>query len=154
MGRLKDAVVFTREDADRLLAAAEDRAVITVPEGVTVIDRDAFSNRPEIRRVILPESVTAILDSAFYRCRDLEEINLPKRLSRLGKYALSNTGIRKIAVPEKITRLRDGTFALCSMLAEVRLPENLKTIGEEVYNFFLKLTVILLKILNKNIFKL
>ena len=134
MGKRRDAVVFTREDADRLLEAAEDRTVVTVPEGVTVIDRDAFSNRPEIRRVTLPETVTAILDCAFSRCGSLEEINLPKRLSRLGKYALTGTRITKIDIPEKITRLRDGTFALCSMLAEVSLPGKLKIIGQDVFN--------------------
>lgn len=49
--------------------------VLTVPNGVTVIESSAFSNNTEITEVILPESVTLIKGLAFKNCVNLNKIN-------------------------------------------------------------------------------
>ena len=47
-----------------------------VPDGVTTIGRNAFSNNIRLTSLTLPPSVTTIETYAFYGCHNLEEINL------------------------------------------------------------------------------
>ena len=46
----------------------EDETVITVPDGVTTIGKDALCGLQSVIAVTLPESLKVINDGAFYGC--------------------------------------------------------------------------------------
>lgn len=56
--------------------------VVTVPDGITVINEWAFDSSA-VTKVILPETLEEIQNYAFFDCTELEEITLPASLTIL-----------------------------------------------------------------------
>lgn len=61
----------------------------SVPNGVTRIQSDAFSNNIYLTSIILPDGVTDIGYSAFVYCENLESLFLPDSVSSVGKEPFS-----------------------------------------------------------------
>jgi hypothetical protein len=68
-------------------------SVVTVPDGVTDIDRDAFKNCTSLKEITIPNSVQSIGDWAFEGCTNLE-ITIPKTVKTIGTDAF--TGCKKV----------------------------------------------------------
>ncbi|MBR6705423.1 MAG: leucine-rich repeat protein [Clostridia bacterium] len=126
--------VLTCDGVQDLLRTRESGETFTVPEGVTVIGREAFRDLQLIKRVVLPASVAVIENNAFDACSDLEEIALPDGLIRLGDSAFAHTKIRKAIIPESVKEIGAFAFFSCSSLAAVSLPSGLNRIGKSVFH--------------------
>lgn len=85
--------------------------IITIPEGVTEIEDEAFAFREDIHEVRLPLSMKRIGKSAFQECVNLEKINFPHGLEKIG----------------------DAAFCNCLSLVKPKLPESVK-IGELAFH--------------------
>lgn len=102
---------------------------VVIPEGVTEIKRGAFQVCTGLQRVILPKTIRIIdgertyyddgyglyYDSgAFSGCNNLEEINLPEGLGKIGEVAFSGcTRLRNITIPPNLEFIGDDAFADC-----------------------------------------
>lgn len=133
--------------------------VVTVPEGVTVIDQSAFYGCFEMEEVILPKGVTRIERSAFAECQNLKRVALPLGLDAIGDTAFENCqklvdielplslqyigrmafakclSLQKITIPKNVTRLQYGVFMANSSLETVTLPLYMSSIGECAFYF-------------------
>ena len=47
-----------------------------IPDGVTVIEREAFEDRKDLKRMIIPDTVTEIGDGAFEFCFELKRVTI------------------------------------------------------------------------------
>ena len=56
---------------------------ITIPDGITTIGYQAFSNCTNLTRVTIPPSVTTIGYEAFYLCTSLAEITVPTSVTNI-----------------------------------------------------------------------
>ncbi len=92
-----------------------------------------------LRRIILPEGVEEIGEMAFEAASDLEMVNIPSSIKKLGEYCFGNCsslGIDSLVLPEGLELIDEGAFTYCSSLnGEVALPSTLKQIGD--YAFYL-----------------
>lgn len=87
-------------------------AIVTVPEGVTKIGKDAFRDNDHVREIRLPDGVTEIADFAFNGCDSLEVVILPSSLQYIGKYAFSLcTSIKSIVIPANVHSVGKHAFA-------------------------------------------
>ena len=87
---------------------------LSLPEGLTVIDRDAFYGHSELQgELVIPSTVTEIQDFAFYGCSGL-------------------TGA--LVLPDGITKISDYSFRGCEGLTSVVIPEGVSYIGEEAFD--------------------
>lgn len=134
----------------------QDIKTVSMPESVTVIDDEAFSNCNELYEVelssnilrigyeafancgaleslSLPEVLTEIENGAFSECWNLKEIKIPDAVTRLGSRAFRNTRIEEVSIPEEITYIDSDTFASCRELKRVILPDNLKSVGPRAF---------------------
>ena len=89
--------------------------IITIPEGVTEIEDEAFVFREDIHEVRLPLSMKRIGKSAFQECVNLEKINFPHGLEEIG----------------------DAAFCNCLSLVKPKLPEGVKN-GELAFHHTLE----------------
>ena len=48
-----------------------------IPDGVTVIEREAFEDRKDLKHMIIPDTVTEIGRDAFNGCSALEDVVIP-----------------------------------------------------------------------------
>lgn len=132
----------------------------TVPNGVTTIGDFAFA-RSSISKVVLPEGVTTIGYGAFYHCDNLEQISIPKSVTKIEGFAFQNTPYldsfmtngensylvvgadillayngndADVVIPDGIKQIAPGCFTNHTEIATVTLPDSLKIIGEDAFN--------------------
>ena len=97
---------------------------------VTRIDYQVFLGANWIRTLVLPEGLTFIGSNAFSNCSSLSSVVLPSTLASTGISAFSGcTSLAFVALPEGLTSVDLGTFEGCTSLTSVSLPSTLKTIG-------------------------
>lgn len=93
---------------------------VTVPEGITEIGDNAFSECPSVTEVMLPDSVTVIGESAFLRCGMLNRVHIPKGLTRIGNYAFFNcNALKSIDIPAETEYVGKQAFGRCESLREI-----------------------------------
>ena len=102
---------FTIDENGVLTKYTGSDAVVTVPDGVTAIGKEAFYAKSAITEIHLPTGITSIGDSAFRSC----------------------TGLTEIVVPDSVETIGDDAFYDCSSLASLRLSQGLKTLGTNVF---------------------
>ncbi len=85
-----------------------------VPEGVTIIGKNAFRGCMNLVTVTLPNSVTRIEDDAFNSCSALKSITLPEGLKSIGSCAfLSCRNLTSVTIPERVETIGKNAFARC-----------------------------------------
>lgn len=125
---------FTIDENGVLTKYTGSDAVVTVPDGVTAIGKEAFYAKSAITEIHLPTGITSIGDSAFRSCTGLTELHLPTGITSIGANAFrSCTGLTEIVVPDSVETIGDKAFYDCSGLASLRLSQGLKTLGTNVF---------------------
>lgn len=119
---------------DGYLGEGEGTAV--VPDNVfgypvTVIGETAFMSETGVKHVILPEGITTIEDQAFANNSEIESIQLPGTLQKIGYSAFEFChGLKEITIPEGVTFIDTDAFWGCENLKLIVLPSTLEEIGE------------------------
>lgn len=103
---------FLCDESGGLLHYLDNNPVVEVPDGITIIQEEAFHDKCELKSVFIPDSVRSIREEAFSDCHKLEHVQLPNGLRRLTR----------------------GMFANCESLKSLTLPQTLKKIESYVFN--------------------
>ena len=129
---------------------------ITVPEGITAIEDEAFFECESLRTVNLPRSLKKIGSDAFRRCRNLRAIEIPSGIRTIGKRAFGECNSlrdkngftivskivldyrpqasdKDISLPDDIVKINDGAFSECKKLTCITIPNGVKSIGAEAF---------------------
>ena len=105
---------------------------IIVPDHVTAVIPFVFTHRvgktEYIKKIILPEGLTEINENAFSDLKRLEEVVLPSSMRKIGKRAFYNTGLKSLSLPEKLEKIGESAFAE-TFIKEVHIPKSVKEIG-------------------------
>ena len=133
---------------------------IILPEGITFIDKSAFSNSG-LKAITLPESLEGIGQSVFLGTQ-LKEITIPANVVGLGTSAFEGSdagtmplekvifkgskimgiepytfkncvNLKEITLPESLTIIEYGAFFGCSSLTKVVIPNNVDEIGKTAF---------------------
>ena len=81
------------------ISYADDGKVLTLPENLTVIAKEAFCGDTSIQKVVLQEGVTSIQSRAFADC-SLLEIQLPASLTYIAEDAFEDTDLQTFTAPK------------------------------------------------------
>ena len=94
---------FTVEEiADSAFFEAEGITEVVVPGTVKRIGIMAFCKVKELERVTLCNGVTTIDQDAFTGCKVLSHVKLPQTLKYVGTFAFLNCNISEIELPEEL----------------------------------------------------
>lgn len=100
---------------------------------VTKIGEYAFKGST-VTSVSMPEGITSIDYNAFFGCQNLESVALPESLTTLGSYAFYSCKLLKtIKIPSGVTAIPGQCFDGCSSLESVTIPEGVTTIGWDAF---------------------
>lgn len=105
---------------------------VVIPKEVTVIGKKAFYQNRDIKEVSFAGDVSEICDEAFYMCGFLGKITLPNGLRRIGKDALSATGITNINLPKNLTTIDEGAFS-SSDLTSITIPKGVDFVAPSLW---------------------
>ena len=134
---------FTIDENGVLTKYTGSDAVVTVPDGVTAIGKEAFYAKSAITEIHLPTGITSIGDSAFQNCTGLTELQLPTGITSIGDSAFQNcTGLTELQLPTGITSIGDSAFRSCTGLTELQLPTGITSIGANAFRSCTGLTEI------------
>lgn len=107
---------------------------LVVAEGVTAIEHAAFFSCVALEQVQLPRSLTRLGCRCFMNCSSLTEVTFSHGLLEIGEGAFMNCeNIKTLALPDSVTRIGENAFRSCSALGTVKLPEKLKVIGRKAF---------------------
>ena len=106
----------------------------TLPQGLTVIENNAFSDCSSLTDIVIPDSVTEIEATAFSNCTALESITLSQNIKEIRNGTFYNcTALKSIEMPLKLKSIENSAFQGCSALTNVTLPESVTSIGERAF---------------------
>lgn len=85
---------------------------IDLPEGVTVINQDAFVDCDSLRHVNLPSTLVEIGRGVFFECDNLEQITIPASVKSIGEYCfMCCPHLKRVynlsPVPQRVVELFD-----------------------------------------------
>ena len=104
---------------------------VVIPDGVQIIDDDAFSGCQSMQSVSIPDSVTQIRDRAFRSCSELRSVTIPTGVTAIGSEAFCRcSSLQSITLPDSVTRLGDSMFLYCPKL-QGTVYENAVYLGNE-----------------------
>ena len=117
--------------------------VVTIPEKVRVIAREAFKDKTRVTEVHFSEGLTEISEGAFERCINLTHITLPNSLKLIGKKAFSRCyNLSFIAFNDGLETIEEEAFSFCSKLRMVHMGKSLSSIDSSTFNDCNKLSYI------------
>lgn len=100
---------------------------ITIPEGVEIIEDNAFSGCSELVYLTLPKTLRTIGNGAFTDCTALVSLNLNSGLETIGDGAFRNCdGLVKVKIPHTVLTVGEDAFSDCDKLETVIAPEETK----------------------------
>ena len=75
-----------------------------------------------VESIVIPNSVTSIGDNAFSNCSSLSSVNIPNSVTSIGQYAFWKcTNLTSVTIPNSVTSMDFGAFYFCEKLKEVTL---------------------------------
>ena len=122
---------------DKALRSHQAKYVVTSininPDEYDAIGENAFDTFSSLTEVTIPEGITRIDREAFSGCWRLKKISLPKTLRSIGSEAFAETGLESIEIPEGVTEIGDRVFYLCDKLEKVVIPSSVMKIGKDLF---------------------
>lgn len=116
--------------------------VVSIPDGIETIAKDAFLNNTTMEKVIFSASVTRIEPFAFWGCSNLKEVSFGKGLKKIDDYAFANAyGLQKLAIPETISEIGIYAFEDCHYLTDITIPYTVLAIHETAFEGCCRLVI-------------
>lgn len=85
---------------------------------VEIIDKNAFKNNKNIKKIVFSNTITKVGPFAFSGCSKLKEVQLSCNLQIIGKYCFYNCGLlEKLFLPFELIKIEKYAFANCYNLS-------------------------------------
>ena len=97
---------------------------VTIPDGYTALNGNAFKNCYGLKSVTIPGSVTKINYNAFEGCKNLSSVTLANGSSNLtfgNTVFLNCTSLNSVTLPARLNDLGAGIFQGCTSLSELSI---------------------------------
>ncbi|MBD9248038.1 MAG: hypothetical protein EGQ60_04295 [Clostridiales bacterium] len=95
---------------------------VTIPEGYTTIEGNAFQNCYGLKSIAIPASVTKIQYNAFEGCKNLSSVTFADGSADLSfgnKVFLNCTSLNNLTLPARLSNAGYGSFQGCTALSNL-----------------------------------
>ncbi len=110
---------------------------VTIPEGVRLIEYNAFFGCTALTTVVLPSSLEEMTEYTFYQCTNLKTVSLDtanSKLTKIGQYSFADCGkLTGFDIPSSLKELEEGVFAYCSSLKKIIIPDTVEKIDRSAF---------------------
>ncbi len=120
------------EIANGLFSEKDELKSVVVPGTIEKIPLGAFANCGDLEYIAIEEGVLEIQTSAFYGAEDLETLILPNSLKTIGNTAFGLMGVEELTIPEGVETIGELAFYGSDDLEIVSLPSTLKSISHKI----------------------
>lgn len=93
-----------------------------------------FSDRADIRKIVVQNGVTSIGNYAFYGCENVTSVTLPATVTQIGKLAFYGCrNLSSLTLPDSLTMVEDYAFAKASGLGTIAFKGSAPLFGAGVF---------------------
>ncbi len=104
----------------KAFAGHSELVTVVIPEGVTFIDDDAFSNLPNVKSYSLPSTLRVICGRAFASNTSLESVTIPEGVEYLHGSAFGSCDqLKTVTILGRYTEFHGNPFSCCDSLEEI-----------------------------------
>ena len=127
-------LLYNKTKTELLLVPKNISGTVTLPDGITSIGENTFSNRSNLTGVIISDSVTSIGKDAFKNCISLKSVTIGSNVSIIESDAFHDCDkLTELIFGNSVTSIGEGAFQYCSSLINVTLPDSLRNIGSRAF---------------------
>ena len=101
---------------------------VEIQAGIDTITRSAFSDNPNLKKVIIHGSDVVIEDMAFANCPQLSELVIYGSVKSIGKNAFYNCGFTEVELPDGLESIGEFAFRKNEKCTRMVLPDTLQTL--------------------------
>ena len=112
---------FTGRYSNLWLPWEDPLTSVTIPDGVTKIEKGAFRNN-QLTSVDIPDAVTRIEKDAF-KNNQLTSIEIPDKVTFIGEGAFEGNDLANVTIPDGVTSIGPSAFR-DNQLTSVEIPES------------------------------
>ena len=110
---------------------------VTIPEGVRLIEYNAFFGCTALTTVVLPSSLEEMTENTFYQCTNLKTVSLDtanSKLTKIGQYSFAYCEkLTGFDIPSSLKELEEGVFFRCSSLKKIIIPDTVEKIDRSAF---------------------
>lgn len=107
---------------------------VNIPDSVTTIESEAFSNCKNLVSATIGNGVTSIGDGAFRDCDKLKNVTIGNGVTMIGNNAFSECdNLSSIIIPDSVTTIDDYAFWYCKSLSNVTMGNSVTHIGDKAF---------------------
>ena len=107
---------------------------IIIEEGVTSIGKSAFQDCIFVENVTISDSIKSINNQAFYYCDSLTNITIGSGVTSIGEAVFYEcSSLTNITIPDSVTNISHYAFYHCSSLTSVEIPDSVTYIGVNAF---------------------
>ena len=129
--------------ANHLYMGGTEIVDLIIPDNVTSIGSNTFSNCTGLSSLTLSNSVTSIGKSAFAFCSGLTSVTIPNSVTTIGESAFEDCdGLTSVTIPNSISKIGDRSFYHCEGLISITIDDGVKSIGSNAFAWCYGLTSI------------
>lgn len=136
---IKDGLIIIN---NKLFRCLDNRKEYTIPYTVIKIAEESFSNMTKLEKVIFQINplgdrfLTSIDIGAFKNCINLDEIEIPKNVNKIGANAFENTKLGKLSFEtgSLLEEIEAFSFLNAKNLKSISLGDAIKEIGSGAFN--------------------
>ena len=136
----ENPVFDSRESCNAIIRTESNELVLgchntTIPSSIESIGNAAFNRLSQLEGIDIPEGVKKIGQGAFTLCKNLANLTLPKSLKEIGVGAFNGcAALTNLDIPEGVEIIQELSFASCDNLKSVIIPQGIKSIGKEAFS--------------------
>ncbi|MDO5137435.1 MAG: leucine-rich repeat protein [Oscillospiraceae bacterium] len=106
---------------------------VTIPDTVSYLDEGIFRGCTSLANVTIPDSVKSLRGYVFEGCTSLQNIDIPDSITWIDEATFANSAITSIVIPEGVEHICSRVFWECKNLKTVVIPESVETIWENAF---------------------
>lgn len=107
---------------------------LELSSGTDIITRDMIVYPETLKKVYLPDGLSEIGDQAFSNCSRISDIFLPRSVKTIGVSAFENcSNLKSIHSSDNLLTIKDRAFAGCTALESFFFPNGIKEIGDQSF---------------------
>ena len=101
-----------------------------IPETVTSLGDNCFSECFNLNSITIPESVTSLGEFCFGQCGNIKTIVIPNSVTSMGDWCFNQcVSLETVTLSTSLTSLPNSCFANCNSLKSITIPESVTSFG-------------------------
>ncbi len=140
-----DGVLTEYHGKDTVIVIPSDLGIKAIGTGAFSHSRSTNPAPEHITSITVPEGVTSIEKQAFAQLYDLTSVSLPDTLETIGTDAFIFCPLTSIDLPDSLTRIESGAFEGCASLTSVSIPGRVEYVGLMAFAYCESLETVILE---------